>query len=155
MVGAISAGNTVVIKPSEISSNISKLIHELFSIPELSEVITVVEGGIPETTELLNKKFDYIFYTGNSRVGKIVMKAAAEHLTPLTLELGGKSPCIVDENADLKIAAERIMWGKTLNSGQTCIAPDYLVVHESIKDEFLNYCQHAIIKFLESPLKNQ
>ena len=102
MIGAISAGNTVTVKPSEVSSNISKLINELFSIRELSDVITVVEGGVPETTELLNKKFDYIFYTGNSRVGKIVMRQQLKNLTPITLELGGKVPVLLMKLPTLK-----------------------------------------------------
>lgn len=149
LVGAISAGNCVVIKPSEYSLNtsiiIQKIINKIFS----SEYITVVDplGGKEVVSELLDNKFDYIFFTGSVRVGKIVMEKASKNLTPVTLELGGKSPCIVDKDADIKMAAKRIVWGKYLNAGQTCVAPDYLFVHKEIKDIFL--------KALVSEIKKQ
>ena len=147
LVGAMAAGNTIILKPSELtpscSAALAKIINENFD----TGYLTVAQGGIPETTELLRQKFDYIFYTGSTRVGKIIYKAAAENLTPVTLELGGKSPCIVDKDAALKVAAKRIAWGKFINAGQTCIAPDYLLVHESVKDELLGYISQNIFEF--------
>jgi len=147
LVAAIASGNTVVLKPSEISSATSaamaKLINENFS----SEFMVVVEGGIPETTELLNQKFDKIFFTGSIPVGKIVYQAAAKNLTPVTLELGGKSPVIVTRNSNIKDSSKRLIWAKFLNSGQTCIAPDYVLVDEAVKDEFLSHLKDYIKKF--------
>lgn len=137
LVGAIAAGNCAIIKPSEFTPHTSAVIKEIISHNFGSEFIHVIEGGIETNQALLKKPFDYIFFTGSPQVGKIVMKAASEHLTPVTLELGGKSPCIVHQDADLKLAAKRIAWGKFLNAGQTCIAPDYLYVHASIHDDFL------------------
>jgi aldehyde dehydrogenase (NAD+) len=137
LIGAIAAGNAVVLKPSEVSENVSGLLAELLPRYLDNEAIAVVSGGPDETTQLLAQRFDHIFYTGNGRVGRIVMMAAAQHLTPVTLELGGKSPCIVDEHADLEVAARRIVWGKFLNCGQTCIAPDYVLVHEKVHDALL------------------
>jgi aldehyde dehydrogenase (NAD+) len=136
-VGAIAAGNSVVLKPSEFAPHTAQVIEEMIEdfFPEAQ--IAVVQGEIKETTWLLEEPFDYIFFTGSPRVGSIVMTQAAKHLTPLTLELGGKSPCIVDETAPLQATAKRILFGKTVNAGQTCIAPDYLVVHESIKDKLV------------------
>jgi len=127
VIGAIAAGNAAVVKPSEISPATSAAIAML--VPEYLDrrAVAVVEGGVPETTELLEQRFDHIFYTGNGRVGRIVAKAAAEHLTPVTLELGGKSPVYVDESVPLAEAAKRIVWGKFMNSGQTCVAPDYVL----------------------------
>ena len=128
LIPAIAAGNCAVLKPSEVTPNSSRLLAEL--VPQYldREAFAVVEGGVPETTALLDQRFDHIFYTGGARVGKIVMKAAAEHLTPVTLELGGKSPAVIDADADLDSAARRLAWGKALNCGQTCIAPDYVLV---------------------------
>jgi aldehyde dehydrogenase (NAD+) len=141
---AIAAGNTVILKPSEITSHTSKLlkemIDELFPINE----VAVIEGGVDVSTELLRLPFDHIFFTGSPNVGKIVMTAAAKNLSSVTLELGGKSPCIVDETANLKQASERIAWGKLLNNGQTCIAPDYLLVQNSVKDKVVNDLKAAI-----------
>lgn len=137
VIAAIAAGNTCMIKPSELPENtmnaMAKIINENFD----SSFLFVLEGGVEETTEILKLRFDKIFFTGSPRVGKIVYKAAAEHLTPVTLELGGKSPAIVTKNADLEVAARRIVWGKFLNAGQTCVAPDYLYVEECIKPKFL------------------
>jgi len=137
LVGAIAAGNCVVMKPSEVAPETSKLVAKL--VPEYldTDCVAVIEGGVPETTALLAERFDHILYTGNGTVGRIVMRAAAEHLTPVTLELGGKSPCIVDRSADLEIAVKRIAWAKFFNAGQTCIAPDYLLVHEDVHDRVL------------------
>ncbi|WP_134703566.1 aldehyde dehydrogenase [Ammoniphilus sp. YIM 78166] len=144
IIGAIAAGNCVMLKPSELTPRTSALLVELIQKVFLPEYISVVEGGIEVSTSLLEKKFDYIFFTGSVPVGKIVMTAAAKHLTPVTLELGGKSPCIVHEDANLSLAAKRIVWGKFINAGQTCVAPDYLYVQESIKERLLEKMKKAI-----------
>ena len=145
-IAAIAAGNTVVLKPSELPINSSnamaKLINENFD----PGFFKVVEGGVAETTALLEQRFDKIFFTGSIGVGKIVYRAAAKNLVPVTLELGGKSPAIITENCNLKITVKRLIWGKFLNAGQTCIAPDYLVVHTSIKDKFLEMANKEIEK---------
>jgi len=137
MVGAIAAGNTLVVKPSEFSNAttniISKIIKECFD----ERHVAVFEGGPEISQELLKEKFDYIFFTGSTRVGQIVYEAAAKHLTPVTLELGGKCPCIIDENTHLKYTAERITWGKFVNCGQVCLAPNYLFIHQNIKEKAL------------------
>lgn len=139
LIGAISAGNTAIIKPSENSRNIALLLEKLINENFPEGYLRVVNplGGKETVSLLLDKPFDYIFFTGSVRVGKLVMQKAVQHLTPVTLELGGKSPCIVDSDANLKLAAKRIVWGKFLNAGQTCVAPDYLCVHKSVKDELL------------------
>lgn len=139
LIGAISAGNTAIIKTSENSRNIALLLEKLINENFPEGYLRVVNplGGKETVSLLLDKPFDYIFFTGSVRVGKLVMQKAAQHLTPVTLELGGKSPCIVDSDAKLKLAAKRIVWGKFLNAGQTCVAPDYLCVHKSVKDELL------------------
>jgi len=155
LIGAISAGNCCVVKPSELSPNTSKIVTSIIrdSFPE--EYCAAVEGGIEETTALLKEKFDFIHYTGSTRVGRIIAQAAAEHLTPAVLEMGGKSPCIVDDTADLKISARRIAWGKFLNAGQTCVAPDYLIVHKAIKAPLLQALQEQIKAFYgDAPEKN-
>ena len=147
LVGAIAAGNCVVLKPSEITTNTSSLLARL--VPQYLDpaCIELVEGAVDETTALLEQRFDHIFYTGNSAVAKIVMQAAAKHLTPVTLELGGKSPCIVDRDCDLDVAARRIAWGKFLNAGQTCVAPDYVLVHESFEDALCEKLATAVREF--------
>jgi len=117
------------------------------------DAVAVVEGAVPETQALLAERFDYVFYTGNGRVGRVVMEAAAQHLTPVTLELGGKSPVIVDEDADLAVAGRRVAWGKYLNAGQTCIAPDYALVAKSREDEFVEHVRRAIFDFYGSDPK--
>lgn len=137
LIPAIAAGNCAVIKPSEIASSVSRLLAELVPKYLDCEAFAVVEGAVPETTALLAQKWDHVFYTGGAAVGRIVMKAAAEHLTPVTLELGGKSPAIIDDGADLKSAARRLAWGKALNAGQTCIAPDYVLVSKAQKAAFI------------------
>lgn len=137
LVDAIAAGNCAIIKPSEISESSASLISEIISETFEPGFIRAIEGGVDASTMLLKQKFDYIFYTGNSSVGRIVMEAASANLTPLTLELGGKSPCIVDCDADLMRAARRITWGKFFNAGQTCIAPDYLLVDRKISSEVI------------------
>ncbi|WP_317856328.1 aldehyde dehydrogenase [Chakrabartyella piscis] len=153
--GAISAGNCCVVKPSAYSPNtslvIKKIIEEVF--PE--EYVAVISGGRKENEALLNTKFDYIFFTGSVSVGKTVMEKAAKYMTPFTLELGGKSPCIVDETANVKVAAKRIVFGKLLNCGQTCVAPDYILVHKQVKDTFVSALQLEITKtYGKKPLKN-
>lgn len=137
LVSAIAAGNTAIIKPSEFSENTSELINKMCKEIFKPEEVSVVLGAINESQELLALPFDHIFFTGSPQVGKIVMKAAAEHLASITLELGGKSPTIVDESASIKDAAEKIAWGKWQNAGQVCIAPDYLFVHENVKDKLI------------------
>lgn len=147
LVGAISAGCTAIIKlPSyapKTSEAVARVIEDVFP----PEYIAVVQGGREENRTLLDQKFDYIFFTGSREVGKVVMSAAAEHLTPVTLELGGKSPVIVDETADIRLAARRIAFGKVLNGGQTCVAPDYLLIHEDIKEKFITAYREAIGEF--------
>lgn len=137
LVGAISAGCTAVLKPSPYVPNVSKAIESMISETFDESYIAVVQGNRDVNAYLFKQKFDLIFFTGSPALARTVMKAAAEHLTPLVLELGGKSPCIIDKSADVKVAAKRIAWGKALNSGQTCIAPDYILIHSEIKDAFV------------------
>lgn len=146
VVAALAAGNTCIIKPSELPENTMKAMARLINENFDSAFLYVVEGGVEETTEILKLRFDKIFFTGSPRVGKIVYQAAAEHLTPVTLELGGKSPAFITENADLEVAARRIVWGKFINAGQTCIAPDYLYVQENIKPKFIEILLFEIKK---------
>ena len=145
--GAIAAGNAVVIKPSELAPATSQLLARLTPRYLDAETVAIVEGGVPETTALLAQRFDHIFYTGSTRVGRVVMTAAAHHLTPVTLELGGKSPAIVDASAKVAVAARRIAWGKFLNAGQTCVAPDYVLVHESVAQELIDQLRQSITAF--------
>lgn len=147
LIGAIAAGNAVIVKPSEVAPATSHAIAELMPRYLDREAIAVVEGGVSETTELLRQRFDHIFYTGNGTVGRVVMEAAAKYLTPVTLELGGKSPCIVDRDVDLGTAVKRICWGKFFNAGQTCVAPDYVLVHESVEKKFLEKMAQTIRDF--------
>jgi len=144
LIGALAAGNCVVIKPSELTPRTSRIIKDIIFKIFDPAYVTVVEGGVEASTVLLEQPFNYIFFTGSVAVGKVVMRAAAKHLTPITLELGGKSPCIVHHDADLKLAAKRIAWGKFLNAGQTCIAPDYLYVQQDVYAVFINYLKEAI-----------
>ena len=157
LIGSIAAGNCAMLKPSENSPKttevIIKIIEEAFS----EEFVSVVEpyGGKESAEALLKEEFDYIFFTGSVPVGKIVMEAASKHLTPVTLELGGKSPCIVDKDADIKLSAKRIAWGKFLNAGQTCVAPDYILVHESVKKQLLTEITGYIKEFFgEHPVNS-
>lgn len=155
LIGAIAAGNCAILKPSELTPNTSEVLARLIKEHFPEEYITVVEGGVEVSQSLLHEKFDYIFFTGSVPVGKIIMEAASKHLTPVTLELGGKSPCIIHEDANIKVAAKRIAWGKFMNAGQTCIAPDYLYVHKKIKTEFLNQLKVSIKELYgDTPLKN-
>ena len=155
LIGALAAGNCCVVKPSayspETSAVMAKLLRNIF--PE--EYVAVVEGGRQENQGLLAQKFDYIFFTGGVNVGKMVMEKASAHLTPVTLELGGKSPCIIDETANLKLAARRVAFGKYLNCGQTCVAPDYVLIDRKVKERFLEYLKKEITQMYgESPLEN-
>lgn len=136
LVGAIAAGNTVVVKPSSYSPNVSAVIKKILSVFD-DEFVAVVEGGREQNAQLFDCKFDFIFFTGSQNVAKVLMQKASANLTPVMLELGGKSPCIVDRDADIKLAAKRIVWGKFLNAGQTCVAPDYIWVQEEIKQKFV------------------
>lgn len=145
-IAAIAAGNTVILKPSELPSHTSRIMAELINEHFDSSFFHVVEGGITETTELLEQRFDKIFFTGSPNVGRIVYQAAAKHLTPVTLELGGKSPAIFTPDADLKMGIKRLIWAKFLNSGQTCIAPDYILIPRSLKDQFLALAKDEIIQ---------
>ena len=144
LIGAIAAGNCCVVKPSAYSPAVSAVLRSLLAECFPAEFVTVVEGGRAENQALLDQKFDYIFFTGSTAVGKEVMAKAAAHLTPVTLELGGKSPCIVDTTAKLNLAAKRIVFGKLINCGQTCVAPDYLLIHRRVKDRFLAYVKRWI-----------
>jgi aldehyde dehydrogenase (NAD+) len=156
LIGAIAAGNCAIIKPSELTPKTSELMAKMINESFPEEFISVALGGVEVSTELLNEDVDYIFFTGSVQVGKIIMEAAAKNLTPVTLELGGKSPCIVHEDAKIQLAAKRIAWGKYMNAGQTCIAPDYLYLHKNVKDEFLHYLKEAIQElFGESLLNNE
>lgn len=149
-IGAFAAGNRVVIKPSEFAPGTSQVIKEILQeVFNESEVI-VVEGGLEETQTLLKQQFDYIFFTGSTMVGKVIMKAAAENLTPITLELGGKSPCLIEESANIDVAAKRCAWGKFLNAGQTCVAPDYILIPEQLQDSFIEKMRFHLNKFYGS-----
>ncbi|XP_044285796.1 aldehyde dehydrogenase family 3 member A2 isoform X2 [Varanus komodoensis] len=154
LIGAIAAGNAVVMKPSEISEHTAKLLEELLPQYLDKELYPVVNGGVPEMTELLKERFDHILYTGSSHVGKIIMSAAARHLTPVTLELGGKSPCYVHTDCDLDVACRRITWGKFVNCGQTCIAPDYILCDPSIKDKIVESIKKSLKDFYGEDIKN-
>ncbi|KAL9710113.1 Hexadecenal dehydrogenase [Leucoagaricus gongylophorus] len=147
LAGAIAAGNAVVIKPSESTPHVSSLLAELVSKYLDPELVAVVNGGIPETTRILELPWDHILYTGNGRVGRIVSAAAAKYLTPVSLELGGKSPVFIDPNCDLETAAKRILWGKVVNAGQTCVAPDYVLVPKDFQDRFAGALQAVRDKF--------
>ncbi len=157
LIGSIAAGNCALLKPSENSPNTTEVIIKIIEESFSEKFVSVIEpyGGKESAEALLKEEFDYIFFTGSVPVGKVVMKAAAKHLTPVTLELGGKSPCIVHKDADIKLAAKRIAWGKFLNAGQTCVAPDYILVHQSVKRQFLTEITEYIKEFFgEHPVKS-
>lgn len=147
LLGALAAGNCVILKPSELAPQTSKVIAELIGATFSPEYVACVEGAVSETTQLLELPFDHIFFTGSTAVGKVVMAAAAKHLTPVTLELGGKSPCIVDDNVPLEVTARRIAWGKFFNAGQTCVAPDFLFVPKDLKKPLVEGIGKAITEF--------
>lgn len=155
LIGAIAAGNCAVLKPSAYSPQTSRVIADLIGECFPQEYVTVVQGGREENTALLEQRFDYIFFTGSVAVGRLVMEKASRFLTPVTLELGGKSPCIIDKSANLRLAAKRLACGKLLNAGQTCIAPDYLFVHKDIKDQVILYLKERFTGMLgDNPLDN-
>lgn len=155
LVDALAAGNTAVIKPSAYSPNTSEIMHQLISECFSKEYVTVVTGGRQENTCLLREHFDYIFFTGSQAVGKEVMRCASSHLTPVTLELGGKSPCLVEKSANIPLAAKRIVFGKYLNCGQTCVAPDYIYCDQEIKDQLIREIKRQIrLQFGTEPLQN-
>lgn len=147
LIGAIAAGNCAVVKPSEYSFYTSELIEDMIRACFPEEYVSVVRGGRQTNATLLQERFDYIFFTGSVNVGRIVMQAAAKYLTPITLELGGKSPCIVEETADIKVAAKRIIWGKYLNAGQTCVGVDYVLVQSAVKNKLINEMKIQIKNF--------
>jgi aldehyde dehydrogenase (NAD+) len=150
LAGALAAGNTVLLKPSEQTPAVSSLLTEAIHKYLDNDLVRVVNGAIPETTKLLELQWDYILYTGGERVGRIVATAAAKHTTPVSLELGGKSPVIIDPNCDLPTAAKRILWGKGVNAGQTCVAPDYILVPESFQDKLVDALKVAHSKLWPS-----
>ncbi len=154
LVGALSAGNTVIIKPSEMSVETGRVIEKIIGETFEEQYVRVVTGGAETARELLKLHFGHIFFTGSERIGRKVLEAAAPKLIPVTLELGGRSPCIVDEGVDVRLAARRIMWGKLINAGQTCIAPNCLMVHEKVKDRLLPELVQAIKRFYGVDLKN-
>ena len=156
LIGALAAGNCVVVKPSNYAPATSAVIAEIIQKVFAKKYVAVVEGGREQNQSLLEQKFDYIFFTGGAAVGRVVMGAAARHLTPVSLELGGKSPCIVEETANLSVAAKRIVFGKLVNAGQTCVAPDYLLVQENVKDALLALIKKELVQALGSePLQNE
>jgi aldehyde dehydrogenase (NAD+) len=146
LISAFAAGNQVVVKPSELTPKTSEIIEKIIAKVFDKNDVDVREGGIEVSQQLLSQRWDYIFFTGSVAVGKIVAKAAAENLTPVTLELGGKNPCIIDNTANLKLAAKRIVWGKFMNAGQTCIAPDYILIQKDMKSHFIDYLKNEITK---------
>ena len=154
LIGAIAAGNTVVVKPSEMCPNVSRTLSKIINEAFNPEYVLCIEGSLDTSLNLLKSSFDYIFFTGSERVGKIVMENAAKNLIPVTLELGGKSPVIVDKTANINVAAKRIIWGKTVNNGQTCVAPDYVVVHNDIMDKFIQESKQTIREFYGDDILN-
>lgn len=155
LVGAISAGNCAILKPSEYSKNTSEIIKKMINEVFEEKYVNVILGDKDVSENLLKNRFDYIFYTGGINVGKIIMQNASRNLTPVTLELGGKSPCIVDDTASIKLSAKRIIFGKLLNCGQTCVAPDYVLVNKKVKNEFIKFAKEYIDNFLgKNPLQN-
>ncbi len=147
LVGALAAGNTVILKPSELAPNVSKVVNKLISDNFPKEEIAVIEGGPDETNAVIDSNVDYIFYTGSTSVGRIIYQRAAKFLTPVTLELGGKSPCVIQDVKSLKLITKRIVWGKFMNAGQTCIAPDYILMPEKYKDDFIKYFKKHVESF--------
>ncbi len=154
LIGAIAAGNTVIIKPSEIAVHTAVVLERIINSTFNKEYVHVVNGGADVSQQLLRLKFNHVFFTGSPHIGRLVMQAAAKNLVPVTLELGGKSPCIVDKNVQLRLSARRIVWGKLLNAGQTCIAPDYLLVHASVKDQLIEELKRAIKRFYGKEIEN-
>lgn len=155
LVASIAAGNCCILKPSELAPHVAAVLDDMLSASFPQDFVAVVQGGVDVCRNLLAQHVDYIFFTGSPSVGKEVMQAAARHLTPVTLELGGKSPCVVEESANIRLAARRIAFGKVLNAGQTCVAPDYVLIHHSRREEFINAFRQAVQDMLgEHPLQN-
>lgn len=155
LIYAVAAGNTVILKPSAYAPAVSQVLCEMISEIFPAELVSVVKGGRDENQSLLSQKFDFIFFTGGKVVGKVVLKHAAEYLTPVILELGGKSPCIIDASANIELAARRVVFGKYLNCGQTCVAPDYILCHKSVKEAFINAVKEEITRqFSKDPINN-
>ncbi|MCC0630510.1 MULTISPECIES: aldehyde dehydrogenase [unclassified Clostridioides] len=156
LVWSLAAGNCVILKPSEYSVSTSSIVKDIIENAFSKEYIAVVQGSQEESEKLLLERFDYIFFTGSTNVGRIVMKSASEHLTPITLELGGKSPCIILKDADIDLTAKRLTWGKLINAGQTCVAPDYILVHEDRKEELIEKIKYYINKYFgDNPCNNE
>lgn len=156
LVAALAAGNCAILKPSAYSKATSALLARMVRDVFPSSYVTLIEGGREENAALLEQKFDYIFFTGSPKVGRLVMEKASTHLTPVSLELGGKSPCIVDKTANLKVAAKRIVWGKFLNAGQTCVAPDYVLVDKKVKKQLVSYMKEAVLyMYGKNPIENE
>ncbi|PNZ25521.1 aldehyde dehydrogenase [Staphylococcus petrasii] len=147
LIGAIAAGNTAIVKPSELTPHVASVISKIIESTFATEYISTVEGGIEETQALINLPFDYMFFTGSEKVGQVVYEAASKNLVPVTLELGGKSPVIVDETANIKVASDRISFGKFTNAGQTCVAPDYILVNRKVKNELIQALKQSIHEF--------
>lgn len=154
LIGAIAAGNTVILKPSEFAPHTANIIEKIITNCFNQEYVTVIQGEKEVSQALIDSKVDYIFYTGGTKVGKIVMESAAKNLVPVTLELGGKSPCIIDEKYNIKLAAKRLVFGKLLNAGQTCIAPDYVLVNKKVKKELIEWVQIYLHQFLGEDILN-
>ncbi|MGW9856316.1 4,4'-diapolycopenoate synthase [Staphylococcus hominis] len=154
LIGAIAAGNNAIIKPSELTPHVAQVVRKVIEDVFTSDYIAVVEGGIEETQTLINLPFDYIFFTGSENVGRIVYEAASKNLVPVTLELGGKSPVIVDETANIKVASDRISFGKFTNAGQTCVAPDYILVNRKVKNELIQALKQSIEEFYGKNIQN-
>lgn len=156
MIGAMAAGNTIILKPSEVTRHTQTLLVSLLEQAFPQEYVACIGGGLAESQALLEEKYDFIFFTGSTRVGKIVMEKAARHLTPVCLELGGKSPCIIEEDIDVAVAAKRIAWGKFMNAGQTCVAPDYLCINRKVADRFVEELKKTLNEFYsERPLESE
>lgn len=153
LIGAIAAGNAVILKPSELSEHTAQVLAKLLPQYLDQDLYAVVNGGVKETTELLKERFDHILYTGNAAVGRVVMEAAAKHLTPVTLELGGKSPCYIDKDCDLDTVCRRITWGKYMNCGQTCIAPDYVLCEASLQNHIVQKIKETVQEFYGENIK--
>lgn len=154
LIGAISSGNTVILKPSEFAPHTANIIEKIIKNCFKEEYVAVIQGEKEVSQKLIDSDVDYIFYTGGTKVGKIVMESASKNLTPVTLELGGKSPCIIDENYNMKLAAKRLVFGKLLNAGQTCIAPDYVLVNRIVKKEFIKWIKYYLKQFLGEDILN-
>ena len=154
LIGAVAAGNTVVLKPSELAPHTSQLLEDLLKRVFKEDYVCVIQGGVETSQELLAQKWDYVFFTGSVAVGKIVAKAIAPNLTPSTLELGGKSPCIIHHSAKIELAAKRIVWGKFLNAGQTCIAPDYILIDKKVKTKFIDAVKKELIQAYGENVQN-